>query len=108
MISEFYDKTMAVTRYSEASDDAGALDYSSGNWVSVFSDKKCMLRPLSASQKVARGKTITDKLFLITCDYMDIRTGDKITIDGQAYDVINPKNPNSKNHHLEIEVEYVS
>ncbi len=107
-LNDFYDKTMTVTRSTDALDDSGAVNYVAANWSTVYSNKSCMLRPLSASQKVARGKTITDKLFTVTCDYLDIRTGDRITINSQRYDVINPKDPNSKNHHLEIEVENVS
>lgn len=108
-IENFYDKTMTVARYSEKKDDSGALDLSGGNWSTIFSSVACMLRPLSASQKVSRGKTITDKVFIVQCAVMAILTGDRLTIDGVAYTVIgNPKDPNSMGHHLEIEAEIVS
>ena len=102
-ITDYYKHTATFKRFDNSLDALGAPTNVSGNYDNLHTNIKCLFRPMSSSEKIRRGKKSTDKMFMIYCQNLSIRESDIVIIDSIEYQITGFKNPNSLNHHKEIE-----
>ena len=106
-IFSYYKQLVTFKRYDGSLDALGAPNLSSGNYDNLHVNIKCLLRPLGATEKINRGKKVSDRLSIIYCENLAIREDDVAIVSGTTYQVTGFKNPNSLDHHLEIEVQEI-
>jgi hypothetical protein len=107
MIEDYYDKTATFKRWDSSLDTRGAPDYSASNWDTIYSSKKCMLRPMDTSENFKRGRETANRMFILYCEVLDLKEKDRVYISTNTYEIKGFKNPNSKSHHFEIELEEI-
>lgn len=102
-------KLVTFKRYDSTLDAGGSPDLSGDNYdaISGMSNIPCFFEEMSTTQKVTRDKKISDKLFFLTCQKLDVRESDHAEIDSVQYNIIGFKNPGSKSDHMELEVEQI-
>ena len=107
-ITSYYKSLVTWKSWDGTIGALGGPDLSSANYDAVFSNIPCLLRPMGAKDKIARGKQVADKMYWIYCKVLAIREDYIAEIDSTDYRIIGGiKDPNSLGHHMEVEVEIV-
>jgi SPP1 family predicted phage head-tail adaptor len=100
---DYLTQTAIFQRYDGSLDALGHRNYADANWDNLKT-VKCMVRPVSGSESVSRGKTVADNSYIVYTEYYTgLTEGDRISISGDIYNIEHIKDPNSLNDHLEIE-----
>ena len=106
-IETYYDQTITWKRWDGTLDALGAPDLSIANYDAIFSSIPCLKIPMNTTDKIAREKKVSDKMFWIYCQVLAIREDDIGTIGSDNFKIIGIKDPNTIGHHMEVECEIV-
>jgi len=106
-IQSHYKQTAIFKSFDETKDSFGMLDKSDSNWDLVLSTP-CLFHKLIGDSKFVKGKETIYKTGIVFCGFSSlIRTEHRVTIDDIVYEIVDIKDANSRQHHLEIEVKGV-
>jgi len=107
-IESYYKQTATFATFDGTLDAYRAPNKIAAKWDAIASNVPCMLQPKIGREKFTEGKEYAWRTHILFCAVQSgLNEADRVTVDSKIYNIVGFKDPNSLDHHMEIDLKLV-